>query len=66
MLINLYINRNFEYLEYAKGTDKTVMNRHSYLMGGYPSMLEKKVTLLQHFKNYMQENLYKVILNADR
>jgi hypothetical protein len=51
---------NFEYLEYAKGSEKTVMNRHGYLLNQYPTALQKKVTLLTHFKSYMQENLFKV------
>lgn len=55
---------HFEYLEYARGTDKTVMNRHAHKMGSgastdYPAAMKKKVTLLSHFKNYMNENLYK-------
>lgn len=52
---------NFEYLEYAKGSDKTIMNRHKYTVDEYPENLMKKVTLLKHFKNYMQENLFKVM-----
>ena len=50
---------NVEYLEYARGTDKTVMNRHCYTMTTYPDTVQKKITLMKHFKSYMQENLYK-------
>ena len=50
---------NFEYLEYVKGTDKTVMNRQGYYVEKYPEALHKKVTLLKYFKSYMQENLSK-------
>ncbi|KAI3645799.1 hypothetical protein MP228_008727 [Amoeboaphelidium protococcarum] len=51
--------QNFEYLEYAKGTERSVMNRHAYTLGDYPQSLNKKVTLLKHFTGYMNENLYK-------
>ncbi|KAI3636608.1 hypothetical protein MIR68_005297 [Amoeboaphelidium protococcarum] len=51
--------QNFEYLEYAKGTERSVMNRHAYILGDYPQSLNKKVTLLKHFTGYMNENLYK-------
>lgn len=49
---------NFEYLEYARGSEKTVMNRHGYQLTQHPDHLQKKVTLLKHFKSYMQEHLY--------
>lgn len=51
--------QNFEYLEYARGTEKTVMNRFAYKIKGHPETLKKKVTLLNHFKGYMQDNLFK-------
>lgn len=51
---------NFEYLEYARGTEKTVMNRHGYTQQKYPESITKKATLLRHFKSYMTENLSKV------
>eukprot|EP00158_Paraphelidium_tribonemae_P004713 Partr_v1_DN26925_c0_g1_i2_m7078 putative Polo-like kinase len=50
---------NFEYLEYAKGTEKTVMNRQGHRMDNFPEAMQKKVTLLKYFKSYMQDNLSK-------
>jgi polo-like kinase 1 len=46
-------NMTFEYFE--KGLDK-VEQRESYNLKTYPSELKKKVTLLVHFKNYMEGN----------
>ena len=47
----------FEYLEKKHVNDKAerqdVMS--SYPMANYPKELNKKVTLLQHFKNYLEE-----------
>lgn len=52
-------DNNFEYLQYARGSEKTVMNRHGHTLTEFPDDLQKKVTLLTHFKSYMQENLHK-------
>ncbi|KAI9139727.1 kinase-like domain-containing protein [Paraphysoderma sedebokerense] len=51
--------KHFEYLYYARGTDKSIMKRQSHTLDDYPPELYKKVTLLKHFKGYMAENLFK-------
>lgn len=43
----------------SSASGRTVMNRHAYTLTKYPDSLKKKVSLLSHFKKYMQENLYK-------
>ncbi|ORY68139.1 Pkinase-domain-containing protein [Neocallimastix californiae] len=50
---------HFEYLYYTKENDQPVMQKAQYTLENYPSDLHKKVTLLKHFKVYMNENLYK-------
>ncbi|KAL7749927.1 Cell cycle serine/threonine-protein kinase cdc5/MSD2 [Sorochytrium milnesiophthora] len=50
---------NFEYLYYARGGERSVMRRQAHTLEDYPPELSKKVTLLKHFKGYMQENLVK-------
>jgi len=50
---------HFEYLYYTKENDQPVMQKAQYTIENYPSDLHKKVTLLKHFKVYMNENLYK-------
>jgi len=50
---------HFEYLYYTKENDQPVMQKVQYTIENYPSDLHKKVTLLKHFKVYMNENLYK-------
>jgi hypothetical protein len=37
------------------------MHRRAYTLTEFPDDLKKKVTLLKHFKGYMQENLSKVL-----
>ncbi|ORX87490.1 Pkinase-domain-containing protein [Anaeromyces robustus] len=50
---------HFEYLYYTKENDQPIMQKAQYTLENYPSELHKKVTLLKHFKVYMNENLYK-------
>jgi len=50
---------HFEYLYYTKENDQPVMQKAQYTLEDYPNDLHKKVTLLKHFKVYMNENLYK-------
>ncbi|KAI9203522.1 uncharacterized protein BJ171DRAFT_460358 [Polychytrium aggregatum] len=50
-------NVNFDYLH--KASNQTTLLRKSYMCDSYPAELEKKVTLLKHFKTYMEDNLYK-------
>ncbi|TPX68540.1 hypothetical protein SpCBS45565_g02977 [Spizellomyces sp. 'palustris'] len=52
-------NHHFEYLYYDKGSDRTVMHRKAYTMTQHPEDLLKKVTLMKHFRGYMQDNLFK-------
>lgn len=46
-------NLNFNYFE--KGLDKQESS-DSHTLKNYPAELKKKVTLLVHFKNYMENN----------
>lgn len=50
---------HFEYLYYDKVYNRTLMHRKAYNLETYPKDLLKKVTLLNHFKGYMQDNLFK-------
>lgn len=50
---------HFEYLYYTKENELPVMQKAQYTLDKYPTDLHKKVTLLKHFKVYMNENLYK-------
>ncbi|KAI8826664.1 kinase-like domain-containing protein [Fimicolochytrium jonesii] len=52
-------NHHFEYLYYDRGSDRPFMHRRAHTMTEFPNDLMKKVTLLKHFRSYMQENLYK-------
>lgn len=46
------INRNFEYIE-RKGSEKLdIMASHT--LKDYPKELQKKVTLLTHFRSYLE------------
>ena len=58
--IFLPTNRHFEYLYYDRGLDRTTMHRKPHTLTRYPDELQKKVTLLKHFKGYMKNNLFKV------
>ena len=51
---------HFEYLHYRKDHEKTMMHRDAHTISHYSPELQKKVTLLKHFRGYMQENLNKV------
>ncbi|KAJ3082840.1 Cell cycle serine/threonine-protein kinase cdc5/MSD2, partial [Quaeritorhiza haematococci] len=54
-------NHHFEYF-YDRITptgERGPMNREPYVLTNFPPHLEKKVILLQHFRDYMQENLFK-------
>jgi hypothetical protein len=53
---------HFEYLYYKKEHERTVLQRESHTMNEFSIELQKKVTLLKHFRGYMQENLNKVSL----
>lgn len=53
---------HFEYLHYERGQDRALMQREAHTLMSFPPELQKKVTLLKHFKGYMQENLNKVRL----
>jgi hypothetical protein len=55
----IYI-RNFEYLYYAKSVNGVTVQRQEHLIEQFPDELRKKVTLLKHFRGYMQEKLSKV------
>ncbi|KAI8904820.1 PLK protein kinase, partial [Gorgonomyces haynaldii] len=50
---------HFEYLYYEVMPDNVSMHRRAYTLQDYPDDLKKKVTLLTHFRGYMQENLSK-------
>ncbi|KAH6577121.1 hypothetical protein BASA60_004200 [Batrachochytrium salamandrivorans] len=50
---------HFEYLYSNRSSEKMVMHRDSWNQDSFPPDLNKKVTLLRHFKGYMQENLYR-------
>ncbi|KAJ3014496.1 listerin E3 ubiquitin protein ligase 1, partial [Thoreauomyces humboldtii] len=54
-------NHHFEYLYYDKGSDRTVMHRKALTMTEFPPDLVKKVTLLKHFRGYMQDNLFQAV-----
>ncbi|KAI8999393.1 kinase-like domain-containing protein [Gaertneriomyces semiglobifer] len=58
-------NHHFEYLYYERGSDRTVMHRKAFTLTQYPSDLQKKVTLLKHFRGYMQEKLFKACKQPD-
>lgn len=50
--------RNIHYIDFTGG-------EHYYTMSEYPSHLEKKVKLLNYFRNYMKEHLLKAGANMD-
>ncbi|XJO73244.1 hypothetical protein BDV3_004254 [Batrachochytrium dendrobatidis] len=50
---------HFEYLYTSKSTEKISMHCGAWNLDSFPTDLTKKVTLLRHFKGYMQENLYR-------
>eukprot|EP00842_Homolaphlyctis_polyrhiza_P003477 jgi/Hompol1/412/HPOL_003644-RA len=53
-------NHNFEYLYSTRIGDRTTIQRDPYTLTDFPSqLLNKKVTLLKHFRGYMHENLNK-------
>ncbi|KAJ3034205.1 Cell cycle serine/threonine-protein kinase cdc5/MSD2 [Rhizophlyctis rosea] len=54
-------NMHFEYLYYEKGNERTSMHRKPHTLQSYPEELNKKVTLLKHFRGYMQNNLFRVV-----
>lgn len=51
-LLNLKFDRNFEYYERRMSDKQDVVS--TYSMTSYPPELQKKVTLLQHFKSYLE------------
>ncbi|TPX49951.1 hypothetical protein SeMB42_g02425 [Synchytrium endobioticum] len=51
-------HHHFEYLYCERDTNKNSIHRQPYTMSTYPQELNKKVSLLLHFKSYMQENLF--------
>ncbi|RKO84748.1 hypothetical protein BDK51DRAFT_27103 [Blyttiomyces helicus] len=53
-------NHHFEYLYYDRSSDRMTMERTSHTMTSYAPELQKKVTLLKHFRGYMQDNLFRV------
>ncbi|TPX54822.1 hypothetical protein PhCBS80983_g05725 [Powellomyces hirtus] len=57
-------NHHFEYLFYDKGSDRLSLQRRAFTMTDYTPDLKKKVTLLEHFRSYMQDNLYKACQNT--
>ncbi|KAJ3342186.1 DNA topoisomerase 1 [Gonapodya sp. JEL0774] len=50
-------NKYFEYLYKTPGRNE--MNRSRARMDNFPEVLQKKVTLLQHFRQYIKDNLSK-------
>ncbi|KAL2915687.1 Cell cycle serine/threonine-protein kinase cdc5/MSD2 [Polyrhizophydium stewartii] len=52
-------NHHFEYLHYNRNGSRTVMHRDAYTFDNFPESLNKKVTLLRHFRGYMRENLFR-------
>ncbi|KAJ3290605.1 Cell cycle serine/threonine-protein kinase cdc5/MSD2 [Borealophlyctis nickersoniae] len=53
-------NLHFEYLYYdRRGSEKGAMHRKAHTLLQYPVELQKKVTLLKHFRGYMQNNLHR-------
>ncbi|KAJ3050871.1 Cell cycle serine/threonine-protein kinase cdc5/MSD2, partial [Rhizophlyctis rosea] len=53
-------NLHFEYLYYERNSDRTTMHRIPHTLTQYPDELQKKVTLLKHFKGYMKNNLFQM------
>lgn len=49
----------FEYLYYDRGGDKSIVLKREHSLKEPPIDLSKKITLLKHFKGYMQDNLTK-------
>jgi hypothetical protein len=49
----------FEYLYYDRSSGKPMMCRRNHTLDLPPADLTKKITLLKHFRGYMQENLTK-------
>lgn len=52
-LLVVLFYRNIDYIDRD-------WNEQSHTLSSYPSTMEKKVTLLKYFRNYMSEHLVKV------
>ncbi|TPX31059.1 hypothetical protein SmJEL517_g05517 [Synchytrium microbalum] len=50
--------QHFEYLYCDRESIRSSIHRQAYTMSTYSAELNKKVTLLLHFRSYMQENLF--------
>ena len=50
---DFYLNRNLQYIE-RDG------NEFLYTLQAYPDWLQKKITLLKYFRDYMSQHLLKV------
>lgn len=57
-LLLLADGHNIHYIDYES-------NEHYYTMTEYPGTVEKKVKLLNYFKNYMKEHLLKAGANME-
>ena len=51
-------NKNFEYIERRSSSNKNIGHIKSYSLTNYPTHLEKKVTLLKHFHEYLKQKLH--------
>ena len=52
-IFNLYvISSNFEYMERRPSDKQDIVS--TYTLQDYPKDLQKKVTLLQHFRSYLE------------
>jgi POLO box duplicated region len=58
------LHRHFEYLYYDRSGDRPVMHRRVHSLNSPPQDLSKKITLLKHFKGYMQDNLTKAYIDT--
>ncbi|KAI9008589.1 kinase-like domain-containing protein [Hyaloraphidium curvatum] len=63
--------RHFEYISFDRPHSKGSLSRSCHTLSDYPADLRKKVTLLCHFQNYINDNLSKHIpsyfqLDAER
>jgi len=58
-LLLLADSHNIHYIDYESG-------EHYYTMTEYPGTVEKKVKLLNYFKNYMKEHLLKAGANMEK
>jgi hypothetical protein len=51
-------NSHLEYFSYAANNDKTLLTREAYTVDNYAPELRKKVKLVGHFHEFMNEHLY--------